>query len=181
MRYVGHLVSAALLAVLASGHAHAQASAARAVHVENAWARATPTRATTAAAYMTVINTGRSADRLLSADTPVAQTVQFHKESEENGISRMRALSSVEIDPGAKVVFKPSDMHMMMTGLKAPLKEGGTFPLTLQFEKAGKVEITVPVAKVGAMQYGDMSSVSHGPGGSMKKYPIEIPHRESIQ
>ena len=169
MRHFGHFTSIVLLAFLVSGHAHAQTSAASAIHVENTWARATPARAKTAAAYVTVINTGRSGDRLLSATTPVAQTVQFHKESEENGISRMRALSSVELDPGAKVVFKPGDMHMMMTGLKQPLKEGETFPLTLQFEKAGKIEINVPVAKVGAMQHGDMSSMMHGPDGPMKK------------
>ena len=169
MRHIGHFILAVLLAFLVSGHAQAQTSAASAIHVENAWARATPARAKTAAAYVTVTNTGRSADRLLSATTPVAQTVQFHKESEENGISRMRALPSVELDPGTKVVFKPGDMHMMITGLKQPLKEGEIFPLTLKFEKAGKIEINVPVGKIGAMQHGDMSSMTHGPDGSMKK------------
>ena len=51
---------------------------------------------------------------------------------------------------------------MMMTGLKQPLKEGDRFPLTLQFEKAGKIEIAVPVAKIAAMQHEDMSSMTHG-------------------
>ena len=81
----------------------------------------------------------------------------------------MRELRSVEIDPGAKVIFKPGDMHMMMVGLKQPLKEGETFPLTLTFEKAGKIDVTVSVAKVGAMQSGDMKSMMHGAGGSTKK------------
>lgn len=58
---------------------------------------------------------------------------------------------------------------MMMVGLKQPLKEGETFPLTLTFEKAGKIDVTVSVAKVGAMQSGDMKSMMHGAGGPTKK------------
>jgi periplasmic copper chaperone A len=74
--------------------------------------------------------------------------------SEENGVARMRELRTLEIAPGAKITFKPGDMHVMMIGLKQPLKEGQTFPLTLDFEKAGKVDVMVSVAKVGAMEHG---------------------------
>lgn len=169
MRLVGHWISAALIASVVSSHVQAQTSAPSTIHVERAWARATPARAKTGAAYVAVINNGGIADRLLSATTPLAQKVQFHKETEDNGISRMRELRTVEIDPGAKVIFKPGDMHMMMVGLKQPLKEGETFPLTLTFEKAGKIDVTVSVAKVGAMQSGDMKSMMHGVGGSTKK------------
>jgi copper(I)-binding protein len=169
MRLAGHWISAALIALVVSGHAQAQTSAPSTIRVENAWARATPARAKTGAAYVAVINNGGSADRLLSATAPLAQEIQFHKETEDNGISRMRELRAVEIDPGAKVIFKPGDMHMMMVRLKQPLKEGETFPLTLTFEKAGKIDVTVSVAKVGAMQSGDMKSMMHGAGGPTKK------------
>lgn len=169
MRLAGHWISIVLIAFVVSGHAQAQTSALSTIRVENAWARATPARAKTGAAYVAVINNGGSVDRLLSATTPVAQKVQFHTETEDNGISRMRELRSVEIDPGAKVIFKPGDMHMMIVGLKQPLKEGETFPLTLTFEKAGKIDVTVSVAKVGAMQSGDMKSMMHGAGGPTKK------------
>ena len=169
MRPIGYWMAAALIAFLVSGHAQAQTSAQRTIRVANAWARATPARVKTGAAYVAVINDGGSADRLLRATTPVAQKIQFHRKSEDNGVSRMRELRSVEIDPGAKVIFKPGDMHMMMVGLKQPLKEGETFPLTLTFEKAGKIDVTVSVAKVGAMQSGDMKSMMHGAGGPMKK------------
>ena len=169
VRPAGHWISAALIAFVVSGQAQAQASASDTIHVENAWARATPARAKTGAAYVAVINNGGTSDRLLSAATPLAQEVQFHRETEDNGISRMRELHAVEIDPGAKVIFKPGDMHMMMVGLKQPLKEGETFPLTLTFEKSGKIDVTVTVAKVGAMQSGDMKSMMHGAGGPTKK------------
>lgn len=169
MRLTGHWISAVLIAFVVSGQAQAQTSAPSTIHVENAWARATPARAKTGAAYVAVINNGGIADRLLSATTPLAQEIQFHRETEDNGISRMRELRTVEIDPGVTVLFKPGDMHMMMVGLKQPLKKGETFPLTLTFEKAGKIDVTVSVAKVGAMHSGDMKSMMHGAGGPTKK------------
>jgi copper(I)-binding protein len=91
--------------------------------------------------------------------TPVAEKVQFHKETEENGVAHMRQMSVVDIAPEGTVTLKPGDMHMMLVGLKQPLKEGETVPLTLTFEKAGKIDVTASVAKVGAMQPGDMSNM----------------------
>jgi copper(I)-binding protein len=92
----------------------------------------------------------------------VAEKIQFHKETEEDGVARMRELRSVEIAPGAKVTFKPGDMHMMMLRLKQPLVEGQIFPLTLDFEKAGKVDVMVSVAGIGAMEHVDMSPTTGG-------------------
>ena len=77
MRLAGHWIAAVLIAFVVSGHAQAQTSAPSTIRVENAWARATPARAKTGAAYVTVINDGSSADSLLSATTPLAQKVQF--------------------------------------------------------------------------------------------------------
>jgi periplasmic copper chaperone A len=118
---------------------------------------------------MTLINSGSSGDRLLAATTPVADAVQFHSVSEENGVSRMREMHDVAVTPGAKVTFSPGGMHVMLVGLKQPLKEGQTFPLTLKFENAGNVNVMVSVAKVGAMQHGDMGQMMHEHGDTMKK------------
>ena len=48
------------------------------------------------------------------------------------------------------VALKPSGLHLMLR-IKQHLVEGETFPLTLTFEKAGPIEVTVRVEKVGAM------------------------------
>jgi copper(I)-binding protein len=64
---------------------------------------------------------------------------------------KMRPLPAVDIKAGGQAELKPGGMHIMLVGLAAPLKEGQTFPLTLTFEKAGKVEVTVTVEKAGAM------------------------------
>jgi copper(I)-binding protein len=169
MRHAASLLSVFLLALAINGEVHGQPTDAKAIVVEHPWARATPAGAKTGAAYATLVNNGSSADRLLSATTSLAGKVQFHSVSEENGVSRMREMHTVEVGPGAKVTFSPGGMHIMLVELKQPLKEGQTFPLTLNFEKAGKVDVTVSVAKVGAMQPGDMGSMMHEPGNAMKK------------
>ena len=169
MKHAGYLLSAMLLALFASGQVSAQTASPNSIVVERPWARATPAGAKTGAAYLTLINHGSSGDRLLSATTPVSDKVQFHSASEENGVSRMHEMRTVKVAPRAKVIFSPGGMHIMMVGLKQPLKEGQTLPLTMSFEKAGKVEVTVPVAKVGAMRPGDMKPMMHGDAETMKK------------
>lgn len=169
MKPMYKLICASLFALSVVGQAHAQTSGANSIVVEHAWARATPAGAKTGAVYMTLINNGAIPDRLLGATTPVADQVQFHKVSEENGVSSMRELRTMDIASGATVTFKPSDMHVMLVGLKQPLKEGQTISLTLDFEKAGKVSMTASVARVGAMQGGNMGSMTHGSDDPMKK------------
>jgi copper(I)-binding protein len=158
---MAHLIAALLLALYLCGGAHAQTSAASTVVVEQPWARATPKGAKTGAAYMTLINNGASVDRLMSATTPLADQVQFHKETEDNGVSRMREVRNVELEPGAKIVFKPGEMHMMLVGLKQPLIEEQALPLTLQFERAGNIDVTMPIEKIGAMHREDMGTMMH--------------------
>jgi periplasmic copper chaperone A len=162
MKHTTRLILASLLAFCFAGPAPAQTSTQNAIIVDHPWARATPRGAKTGAVYLSVINKGSAADRLLSATTPVADKVQFHSVSEENGISHMREMHALDIAPGGKVTFSPGGMHIMLVGLKHPLKQGETFPITLTFEKAGKRELTVPIAGVGAMQGGDMPAMMYG-------------------
>ena len=169
MRRASTVLMSFLLALAINGQVHAQTPDAKSIVIDHPWARATPTGAKTGAAYVTLINNGSSGDRLLAAKTPVADAVQFHSVSEENGVSRMREMRAVEVPPGGKVTFSPGGMHIMLVGLKQPLKEGQTFPLSLTFEKAGKVDVTVSIAKVGAMQHGDMGPMMHEHGDTMKK------------
>ena len=102
---------------------------------------------------------GTIADRLVRASTPVAEKVQVHQEIDDNGVMKMRELPVVDIGPGAALTFKPGGTHMMIIGLKQPLKKGETFPLTLEFENAGKIDLQVPIAKAGAMGDRDMSGM----------------------
>jgi copper(I)-binding protein len=134
------------------------------IAVEHAWARATPTGARTGAAFATLLNKATTDDLLLGASTPIAQKVQFHSETNDNGIMKMRQLSSITLHPGAPVILKPGAIHIMMIGLKQPLKKGQSFLLTLDFEKAGQIEVKVPVIGAGAMTLDNMDSGTDGTG-----------------
>ena len=118
------------------------------LEVDNAWAGATPGNAENGAAYVTI--TSPTADRLVSASTPVAKKAELHTMSMQGMVMKMRPISGVDIPAGQPVSLKPGGEHIMLMGLSQPLREGQSFPLTLDFEKAGPRTVTVTVEKVGA-------------------------------
>jgi len=92
--------------------------------------------------FLTIVNTGGEADRLLSITSPVAGDVQLHEMAMENDVMKMRALETgIDIPAGATVELKPGGLHIMFMDVKEPFKEGRRFPATLVFEKAGPVEV----------------------------------------
>jgi copper(I)-binding protein len=127
------------------------AAAAGPVEVSNAWARATAPSAKTGVAYLTIANKGAADDRLVSAETPAAAKAEPHMTTNDNGVMKMRPVPAIAVKAGQQLELKPGGFHLMLVGLKAPLKEGQSIPLTLNFEKAGKVEVMVKVEKAGAM------------------------------
>jgi periplasmic copper chaperone A len=139
------------LALLVAGGAQAASSS---IDVQKAWARASPGGARTGAAYLTILNNGSTDDRLLAASAPVAARVELHISTMNNGVMEMRPLPAVDVKSGSRVVFKPGAMHVMLIDLAAPLVEGQSFPLTLTFEKAGSIAVTVKVGKPGATEPG---------------------------
>lgn len=151
------MLAVAALAFIAPAVAQ---TASAPIVVSDAWARATPNGAKTGAAYVTVANHGAGADRLVSVSTPVADMAQLHTMINDNGVMKMRPVAGIEVKPGAQIALKPGGYHVMLMGLKQPLAEGQSFPLTLTFEKAGAVETTVKIAKAGAMSGGDMGGMN---------------------
>lgn len=149
-------LAAALLMTAATAFADSSG-----IEVSQVWARATPGNAKTGAIYLTITNKGTTPDTLEgTASTPVADHADVHEMKMVNNVMEMRPVPSLPIPPGQTVVFEPSGYHVMLTGLKAPLKEGQTVPLTLTFAHAGAQQVTAAVAKVGAMHAGDMSMPS---------------------
>ena len=136
------------------------------IKIDEVWARATPGLAKTAAIYLTITNTGTTLDTLEAISTPVAEHADLHEDKMANGVMQMRSLKTLSIEPGKNVVLQPSTFHIMLTGLKGPLKEGQTVPLTLSFEHAGKQQVTASVAKVGAMHAGETSGAGAAAGMS---------------
>ncbi|MGQ9365875.1 copper chaperone PCu(A)C [Azospirillum sp. A39] len=148
--------AAALAAALAAGPvlaADAPAGSAGTIAVVAPWARATAPHAKVGGAYMTLTNSGSTADRLLSAASPAAEKVELHTHLMDQGVMRMRPVEDIAVEPGTPTVLQPGGLHVMLMGLKQPLTEGSRFPLTLTFETAGAVTVEVPVQAAGAMEH----------------------------
>lgn len=146
MRILSTLLFAGALALTA-----ASAFAADSIKVDHPWARATPGGAQTGAVYMKLVNSADSDDRLTGGASPVAKEVQIHEMKVEGGVMKMQELpNGLAVPAKGSVTLKPGSYHVMLIGLKKPLKKGQHFPLTLTFEKAGKLSITVPVMAIGA-------------------------------
>jgi len=100
------------------------------------------------AAFFTVTNNGTEADRLVSASTPAAEVVEIHEIVDNNGMKEMRPLEhGLEIPAGETITLAPGGYHIMMIGLTGDLQAGMSFELTLTFETAGEVVVTVPVQR----------------------------------
>jgi hypothetical protein len=136
-----------LVAAVPADHAHTSP-----IMIMQPWARATPPGAQTAAAYLTIMNHGTEPDVLVGASSPQADRVDFHVTTTDNGVMKMRpATSGLTIPAGGTVELKPDGgYHVMLGGLKAPLKSGTMLPVTLRFAKAGSIEVVFAVEPIGA-------------------------------
>jgi copper(I)-binding protein len=102
--------------------------------------RAVPAGVPTSAAYLTITNAGKTADKLLAVQCACAASAMMHETSSQSGISSMAMKSEVIIPAGGKVAFTPNGLHVMLVGVKGGLKAGAMQELTLRFEKAGTVK-----------------------------------------
>jgi periplasmic copper chaperone A len=118
------------------------------IEVNNAWARATPGKSNIGAAYVTIRSP--TADRLVAASTPIAQKAELHTMEMSGMVMKMRPIAGIDLPAGQKVTLGPGGTHIMLMGLKEPLKAGQSFPLTLNFAKAGTRTVDVAVEPVGA-------------------------------
>jgi copper(I)-binding protein len=138
--------------------------------ITQAWSRATPGGAKVAGGYLTIENKGTAPDRLIGGSADIADKVQVHEMATNNGVMTMRPLDKgVSIEPGRTVKLAPGGYHLMLLDLKSPLKQGEKVPVTLEFEKAGKVKLSLDVQGVGAQ--GPAGAESPGGRMDMKKMP----------
>lgn len=145
------LVSAALVASLFAAPARAEEVKAGDLVISQAWSRATPNGAKIAGGYLTIENKGISPDRLVSGSAKIAGRFEIHEMAMNNGVMTMRPLDKgLAIEPGKILKLAPGSYHLMVMDLKRPLKHGDKVPVTLEFEKAGKVTLSLDVQGVGA-------------------------------
>lgn len=158
MKFIASATLAALFA--ASTFAQAHEYKVGNLVVDHPMAFETTKTAKSGAGYLTITNTGDTADSLLSvsADFP---RVMIHTTEEKDGIAKMRHVEKIEIPAGETVVLKPGGYHVMFMGLNGDaLEEGEKFPATLTFENSGDLDVTfnVEARKKGGHDHGDHSN-----------------------
>ena len=142
------IVVAAALAFVGSAPTLAHRSG---ISVAQAWSRATPKGAKVAGGYLAIENKGAAPDRLLSATSTVADKVEIHRVSMQDGIMTMRPVEDgLVIPPDQTITLAPGGDHVMFVGLIAPFEEGQRVPVALRFERAGRIDVDFEVGPVGA-------------------------------
>ncbi len=130
------------------------------INISQPFTRATLPNAPVGGGFLTIENTGTEPDRLVSATSPASDVVQIHEMAMEGNVMKMRQLADgLEIPAGETVVLAPGGFHLMFMGLKQAFVEGETIEVTLVFEKAGTVEVSLPV---GAVAASEAEGGSHG-------------------
>ena len=133
-------VFAAFLSLALASAAWAHEVKAGSLTLSDLQVRAVPAGVPTSAAYLTIANAGKAADKLLSVECACASSAMVHETSTKGGISSMSMKSEVTIPARGKVAFAPNGLHVMLVGVKGGLKAGGMQELTLRFENAGVVK-----------------------------------------
>jgi copper(I)-binding protein len=164
---IAAIACAGVLASLLGAPARAEEVKAGDLVISQAWSRATPGGAKVAGGYLTIENKGSTPDRLIGGSADVADKVQVHEMTMNNGVMTMRPVDQgLTIEAGKTVKLAPGGYHLMMSDLKNPLKRGDKVPVTLEFEKAGKVKLSLDVQGVGAQ--GPTTTPSSGSKKEMK-------------
>lgn len=131
------------------------------IEVRNARAMATPPGARIGGAFMEIVSVRD--DTLTGVSSPIAERVELHESRQENGIARMRPLSRLELQAQRPYVLRPGGAHLMLIGLREPLRAGARFPMHLQFAQAGEVVVQVEVRAPDSMEHHRMHE-HHGTG-----------------
>ncbi len=117
--------------------------------IEYPYARATAPGQKAAGGFMKIENKG-PADQLIAASSPVAGEMQLHTMAMDGNVMKMREVKVIDVPANGSVELKPGGLHLMFMDIKSPLKAGEAVPVKLKFQKAGEVEIKVPVREMGA-------------------------------
>ncbi|WEO73252.1 copper chaperone PCu(A)C [Agrobacterium vitis] len=99
--------------------------------------------------FVTITNNGPVEDKLIAISSPRATRAELHEMVMQGTIMKMRKIpDGFVIAPGATLKMEPGGYHLMFMGVQMPFKANQTVPVTLTFEKAGKLELAMPVMTI---------------------------------
>jgi periplasmic copper chaperone A len=137
----------ALFALAACGAPPSPTEPSGGVEISAAWAAPTPGGVDVSAGYLTIANSTAENDRLVAAASPRAERVEIHEMAMDGAVMRMRRAEALDIPAGEQVALAPGGLHLMFFGVTQPFAEGEEIPVTLTFERAGAVDVTLPVQR----------------------------------
>lgn len=147
---IGLATLAAAFVLFAAQGAFAHEYKAGDLEIAHPWARMTPAGAKVGGGYLTIDNHGTTPDRLVAITAEAADHVEIHQMSEKDGVMTMRMIEGgLEVPANGKLALAPGGYHLMLMGLKQPLKQGERIKGTLTFEKAGTVAVAFAVEGMG--------------------------------
>lgn len=154
------------LSALALAGLIAPAFAQETITVNDAYSRITAPTVKMGAAFMEITNNSKKDDILLTANADVSKKIEIHKTTiDKEGVMKMREMKEgIPLPAGKTVTLQPGGLHIMLMGLKAPLKLDDTYKMTLKFKNAPEKTITIKVnkGKVTDMSSMEMDHSHHG-------------------
>jgi periplasmic copper chaperone A len=136
--------------------------------ISQPWSRAAPRGADLASSYLTIENKGTTPDRLIGGSAEIAEKLQIQQSGMVGGGLTLNPVEGgLTISPGEKVVLAPHGIHLTLSKLKSRMKKGTQVPMTLEFERAGKVIVTFDV--LGAASTGPIAPKASAPDDSKMK------------
>ncbi|SNZ08650.1 hypothetical protein SAMN06265182_1373 [Persephonella hydrogeniphila] len=118
---------------------------AQEVIIKDPWVRAVPPTAKNSALFMVIENNSDKTEVLKSVKTDISKMVMIHKTVKQGDIMKMVHVHELQIPPHSKVELKPGGLHIMLMGLKRPLKVGEILEFKLVFKNAGEITVEAPV------------------------------------
>jgi periplasmic copper chaperone A len=145
---IGRFIAVLLTLSAFSISAVAQEARTGDLTIKRAWSRVAPPGAPVLGGYFSITNDGGEPDRLVSVSSLISDNVQIHSSAINDGVATMRQVTDgVAIPPGETVEFEPGELHLMLLNPKSRPGEGEKIPLTLTFEKAGRIDVELEVAR----------------------------------
>ena len=120
--------------------------------IENPHAYATTSVQKNGAVFLKILNEGEHAERIIAAHSPVAENIELHTHIMDGDMMMMREVEAYEVPAGDTTVLEPMGHHIMLMGLKAPLKTDESFPLTLVTAEENEISVEVMIKNPGSME-----------------------------
>ena len=170
MKLIRTFLTSALLLGLGAQQAWSADFTLGPIEMNDPWIRASVTGQTNGAGYIQFKSTGAAADKLISAQSEAATTVELHTVITENGVAKMQQVPEIIIPSNGSVNLAPGGYHIMFLKLTAPFKQDSTIPVVLKFEKAGEIRVnfTVKPSTYNPGKSGNNADSHMGHSGGMK-------------